>query len=488
MKRLLLAVVLLCAGARAANAVCPADARMVPVGQSIQAAVSAAPTGSKFCIGKGHHRGQSVVPKDGQEFYGQDGAQMLGSKRLTGWVREGALWFVSGQTQTPPTTNIDECAPGYPLCNVALGVFHGNVPLHQVASKSAVNTDTFYRDVGAGRIYIGRDPAGKAVEVTTTESAFSGRASNVLIKDIIIRWYGPRLQRAAIHAADATGWTMDNVRVVMNYAVGIDVGSHSTIRNSVIRDNGELGIACGGTGIIIDRNRILNNGGWSGLHPEWEGGGFKCTEVYGSFVTVGKFINGTGLTVNNNTISGNKSVGAWIDEGRSASAPNSGVVIRNNLIENNDSAGISIEISRGPAKVIANRLIGNGVKSGWMWGGCLQSYDSMSVEAYNNTCDVAATHGAGMMVISQGGREVNACGNHYHHNTIILRRAGATTGATGDNLASFCGANVNRFDHNRYFVLGSSPHWAWQDDETGWAQFRSRSKQEANGTMAVGIP
>lgn len=496
MKRLLLATVLLCAGAHAAEAACLPGAIPVAAGQSIQAAVNAAPVGAAFCLGAGHHREQSVIPKNNQRFTGDGTAQMLGSKRVSAWTQEGAFWFASGQTQTPPTTNIAECAPGFPMCNVALAVFHGTasegfVPLYQVSNKAAMNADSFWWDAANSRIYIGRSPVGKIVEITTTESAFSGSATGVVVEDIIVRWYAPRLQRAAIHGADGTSWTIDNVRVLSNYAVGVDVGSNSTVRGSVISGNGEMGLACGGTGILIENNKITYNGHWAGLDPAWEGGGFKCTEVHGGFVTVNGKVNGTGLTVSGNTISGNRSVGAWLDEGTSTSLPNSGVVIRNNTIDNNDSVGISIEISHGPVLIIDNVIRGNGVTSGWFWGGCLQAYDSANVEAYGNTCDVSATHGNGMMVISQGGRIANSasgCGNNFHDNTIILRRAGATTGATGDNLASFCGANVNRYDHNSYFVPGTAPHWAWQDDEMGWAAFRSISGQEANGTVTVGAP
>ncbi len=101
-----------------------------------------------------------MVPKNNQRFTGEDGAQMIGSKRLSTWTQEGALWFAPGQTQVPPQTNIDECAPGFPMCNVALAVFHGTgvnfTPLYQVSTKAAMNADSFWRDAANSRIYIGR--------------------------------------------------------------------------------------------------------------------------------------------------------------------------------------------------------------------------------------------------------------------------------------------------------------------------------------------
>lgn len=492
MHRFILALALSFLAAPMAHAACPAGAIVVRPGSSIQAAVNAAPVGSKFCIGAGQHREQSVVPTAGMQFYGEPGADMIGSRVLTGWTVEGARWFTSGPAGTPPTTNIQECAAGFPQCNVALAVYFDTVPLLRATSKANINSGSFWRDASNGRIYIGKNPTGHIVEVTTTEHAFSGNASNILIKDLGVLRYGARLQRAAIYSANGTGWVVDGARVIGSYGVGVDVGSKATIRNSTISGQGEMGIGCGGTGNVIADNKITDNGYWAGLDPAWEGGGLKCTEVYGTFTISAGQTNGTGLTISGNTITGNRSVGAWIDEGRDSAAPNDGIVIRNNTISGNDSAGISVEISRGPVKVIDNVLANNGVKSGWFWGGCLQAYDSENVEAYGNTCDVTAGYGAGMMVISQGGREVNACRNNFHNNRIILRGPNSVTGATGNNLSAFCSANGNRFDHNTYYVATAAEltraRWAWQDDEMSWAAFRSTSRQEANGTTTAGIP
>lgn len=493
MKRLILGAILSLLCVPLAHAACPAGATPVAAGQSLQAAVSAGAANARFCLANGVHRGQSAVPKAGQQFYGQTlDAKLNGSKVLPTWVADGSLWYAAGQNQTPPQTNIDECATGFPLCNVALAVFYADKPLLQVANRAGVNANTFWHDRATSRIYIGANPTGRILEVTTTEKAFHGTAANVLIKDLTIEKYGSKLQEAAIFGANATGWTIDNVTVQLSYAVGVDVGSNGTIRKSRIRTNGEMGVAGGGSGIMIHENDISNNGFWAGLDPKWEGGAMKLTEIVGSFVTVDGKINGTGATVWGNTITDNTGVGVWFDEGTTTAKPNSGVVVRDNMIARNTNAGMSFEISRGPAKAIGNTFVGNGTKDGWFWGGCLQSYDSMALEAYGNVCDTTATYGAGMMIILQGGRGVNACGNDFHDNTIILRGPSNTTGVTGDNLASFCGGNQNKLNRNKYYVMNAAqltrPHWAWASDEYGWEAFRSASGQEAQGTVTAQLP
>lgn len=488
---------LLLLGASAAQAACPTGAISVPLGQSIQAAVNAAPAGAKFCLATGQHLGQSVTPKANQEFHGEDGARMIGAKRLAGWAKEGNLWYVGGQTATPPTTSIAECRAGFPLCNQALGVFLASEPLVQAAAKSGVAAGTFWRDAAAGRIYIGANPTGKAVWVTTTEKAFHGTATGVVIKDLIVQMYGSKLQEAAIFGANATGWTIENVRANLNYAVGIDVGSNSVVRDSVMFRNGEMGLAFGGTGIVIENSRISGNGYWAGLDEKWEGGGFKGTEIYGGFTTVDGKPYGTGANIVGNLLDGNYGPGAWIDEGTSAARPNGGIVFRANTVRNNKNVGFSFEISLGPIKILDNKFHYNGVldSDGWFWGGCLQIYDSSNAEVFDNNCRVSATHGNGMMVISQGGRIANSasgCGNYFHHNVTIFEGPRGTTGATGDNLVSFCGPNPNRFDYNRYVIASpahaSLPKWAWVDDEYPWATWRQRSGQEAHGTLSVGTP
>src|SRR4029453_12431596 len=91
---------------------------VISPGQSIQAAVNAAPEGTTFWIKAGVHRLQSVIPKHRQTFLGEPGAVLSGAKVLTTFRREGSYWVATDQTQQGPTVpNPSEvCQPNSPRC------------------------------------------------------------------------------------------------------------------------------------------------------------------------------------------------------------------------------------------------------------------------------------------------------------------------------------------------------------------------------------
>ena len=64
-------------GPLTASASCGAVTQICP-GESIQAAVTASPTGTTFTIAAGTHRRQSIIPKSGMTFVGEPGAVLDG--------------------------------------------------------------------------------------------------------------------------------------------------------------------------------------------------------------------------------------------------------------------------------------------------------------------------------------------------------------------------------------------------------------------------
>ena len=134
------ALVLLSASAHAA---CPAGAISLPVGSNIGQRAHTAPEGAVFCIRAGIHRLQRVQPRDRQRFYGEPGAIMNGSQRITRFEREGVYWVATGQTQRGIRHATQECLPSRPRCSYPEAFFINNVPLLSVASKAAVKPGTF---------------------------------------------------------------------------------------------------------------------------------------------------------------------------------------------------------------------------------------------------------------------------------------------------------------------------------------------------------
>ena len=67
-------------------------------GANIQAAVNANPSRTTFILTPGVYRMQAVVPKGGDSFTGQAGADLNGSKVLTNWVQSGSYWTSCGRS------------------------------------------------------------------------------------------------------------------------------------------------------------------------------------------------------------------------------------------------------------------------------------------------------------------------------------------------------------------------------------------------------
>jgi hypothetical protein len=103
-------------------------------GQNIQSVVNSYPAGTTFLLKAGVHRNQTITPRTGDSFVGEMSgstrlATLSGARVLTGWVYDGARWYVSGQNQgTPPVTSgADACLPTLPrFCN-AVDLFFDNV-------------------------------------------------------------------------------------------------------------------------------------------------------------------------------------------------------------------------------------------------------------------------------------------------------------------------------------------------------------------------
>ena len=148
-------------------------------GADIQAAVNANPANTTFILKGGYYRLQSVQPKDGDSFVGQNNPILSGAQVLTSFAQQGNLWVVGGQTQQGQLNGF--CEPGFPMCMYPEDLFFDGVPLLHVASEADVVSGTWYFDYPNHNIYFFDNPAGHLIEATVTRSAFSGSASNVSI-------------------------------------------------------------------------------------------------------------------------------------------------------------------------------------------------------------------------------------------------------------------------------------------------------------------
>jgi hypothetical protein len=316
------------------------------------------------------------------------------------------------------------------------------------------------------------DPTGHVVETTVARNAFSGRASNVTIRGLIIEKYASPAQMGAIgDQYPGDGWIVDQNEVRWNHGAGILVSNRSVVSNNYVHHNGELGMGGHGDDVIVSGNEIASNN-IAGFDAGWEGGGTK-------------FALTNRLTVQNNYSHDNIGLGLWTD------TDNINTVYDSNTVVNNIGGGISHEISY--AAIFKNNILkGNGPPScSWLWGGQIQIQNSQNVEIYGNTLVISATGCGNGITLVQQYRGTGAYGpyltiNNYVHNNSITHLGGAgASGAVEDytNPDVFTTSSNNRFDYNAYHVPNSNQGaWAWSNSLRNWSGFRSFGL-EPNGTI-----
>lgn len=448
------------------GASCPAGAISIKVGMSLQAAIDAAPAGASFCIGGGEHRLQAAIPKDGQRFYGEAGALLNGSRLVTDVAREGRYWVARGQAQRGEQRPEVICLPGRERCSYPEAFFINNRPLRHVSRLQDLKPGYFFFDYGRSRIYFLDDPRGRKVEASTAPYAFRGGARGVVVENLTIEKYASPVQYGAVgYNIPSPDWLLRNNEIRLNYGLGISVGSGSRVLGNHIHGNGQMGAGCVGRNILFERNEIASNGYFSGVDPNWEGGGGKCALTQG-------------LVVRGNHFHHNNGYGFWTD------IDNTGSLYEDNLVEDNLAGGITHEISFA-AVIRRNVFRRNGpVTPVWLWGAAILVQNSRDVEVYGNSVDMTG-RGNGISLVQQDRGAYVTVSNHVHDNTLFSATPDhGASGALADHDPEGLRAGNNRFDRNIYRIRDAGDeHWAWVDGFRNWAEYRSRSGQDAAGRV-----
>lgn len=450
----------------------PANAITLTAGADIQAIVERAPENAVFWLEAGIYRMQSITPKNGQEFYGQDGAVLNGSRQLTSFAQEGVHWVASGQTQEGERRATDEADDGFVRAGYPESVFFDGEPLIAVASRADVTSGTFYFDYGADKIYLADNPAGHAVEASVAPYAFGGEAANVVIQNLVVEKYASPVQQGAIGAGSAPdGWMIVNNEVRSNFGVGIMVGDGSQVIGNFIHNNGQMGLGGNGDNILVERNEIASNGFFSGIDPYWEGGGTK-------------FADTDGLAIQSNYSHNNNGYGLWTD------INNINTVYDGNRVEYNSGGGINHEISYA-AVISNNSFVGNGADhNAWLFGSAVQLQNSRDVQVYNNVIDATGAGNAiGLMNQDRGSGTYGAWvaeNNTIRDNVIVTSTLNrGISGVVADFGEEDTLSSGNTFDRNHYYVADpDGDHWAW-GDQYGWDEYRKVSGQDANSTLTL---
>lgn len=433
-------------------------------GSSIQAAVDANPAGTAFLLKAGVHRMQQVKPKSGDSFAGEAGTILSGARLLTTFTRSGGYWVAGGQTQQGQATDPVHCEPGSEGCQWPEDLFLDDRLLLRVTSLSQVTAGRWFFDYASDQIFLGDDPTGHRVETSISSFAFGGTASGVTLRQLVIEKYAAPAQAGAIQGDDAGGWQVQDCEVRQSHGIGIRIGDGWSVRGCRVHDNGQLGLARGGTGSVIEGCDVYHNK----TVP------FKTGFAGGAL----KFAKSTGLVFRGNTVHDNLGNGIWMD------IDNINYQIYDNTVSNNDGQGIFIEISYG-GKVFNNKVFRNGFgrTSSWLYGAGILVAASPDVEVYGNE----VTDNANGITAIQQNRGSGQYGPHeianlYVHDNVVTMTVGKTglAQSVGD-LSYFTGRN-NRWIHNTYHLGPDSQYFAWQGASLSEAEWRGAG-QDVNGTF-----
>jgi hypothetical protein len=454
-------------------AACPAGSIQVGAGAALQAIVEAASPGASFCLRAGEHRMASATPKDGQSFHGEAGAVLNGSRLITVFERQDPYWVARGPAQRAGQRPEAVCLPGRERCSRPEAFFIDDRPLWHASRLQDVTKGSFFFDDTRDRIYFLDNPTGRKVEASALPYAFRGGARDVRIENLTIEKYAPPVQHAAVGSdRPSPGWVVRGNDIRLNYALGVNVGTGSQVQGNRVHDNGQMGAGCTGRDVLFERNEIAANGSFSGVDPNWEGGGAKCAVT-------------ENLVVRRNHLHDNHGYGFWTD------IDNIGTLYEHNLVESNAAGGITHEISY--AAIIRNNIFrGNGpILPVWLWGAAILIQNSRDVEVYGNQVDMTG-RGNGISLVQQGrgsGRygPYVTVGNRVHDNTLVSATLDhGASGAVADHNPEGMKAGRNRFDRNLYRVVDARADlWAWVDGFRDWSAHRLLSGQETHSEMQI---
>lgn len=445
------------------------DAHLSPAitvhpGDNIEALVSKQPPGTTFDFDPGIYRLVSIIPKNGDAFIGRPGAVLSGAELLTSYRREGPNWVVSARVNRQAHYR-GVCQSRHPACMFPQDLFVNDRPLERVSSLAALGTGKWFLDYSTGKAYFRVDPRGQKLEISIIPHAFSGMASNVVIRGLTIEQYADVAGEGAIQGqvprgALTEGWTVEDNVLRWNHGMAIRAGDHMQILNNKIIDNGQLGLGGSGEGVLVAGNEIADNN-YAGYSYNWEAGGAK-------------FLFTKDLVVRDNYVHNNDGPGLWTDTN------NINTLYEGNHTSDNREAGILHEISHH-AVIRDNIVEDDGFNqshktSPWYGAGILIS-TSDGVDVYGNTV-VDCMNG---IIGIQANRRSHSgqryfLKNLYVHNNEITQANGIAAGIV--RSAGF-DDSVFRTRHNRFtgnifhLNVADGRYFAWMNSFLTFTQWKS---------------
>lgn len=334
---------------------------------SVEKAFFSAPSGSTIVFRGGQYRVGGLKPRNRfiLQAYPNERPWFKGSIVVSNWAAEGNIWRHDGWNYSfPPNMGSEYIDPLYPMAGYRDMVFINGAPMKQVGSKEEVAPGTFYVDDVNKRLYIGSDPAGKMVEATTQNEAFTlargsrSDASGTVVRGLGFTHYADRGLFAVVPRV-----TLENNTFISNGLEGAKFGGENgASRDAVVRGNnfsfnGIKGLGVNAAHRILIENNTFKTNNVERFTTIWDAAGAKLTRTHAPILR-------------NNLAEDNLSNGLWVDESSTSAT------IVNNRTRKNQGYGIFFEISH--KAIIAGNIVYNNL------GGIL-SANSTSVRIFNNT-------------------------------------------------------------------------------------------------------
>jgi hypothetical protein len=455
----------------------------------LQALISANGSGTTFCIQPGTHRISApggLTPKTNDVFVGiGQNAVVSGSKLVAGWSASGSDWVATGFLPSTPWL-FSTCESYAPLCGQAQDVFLDGAWLSPVSSRTALAPGKAYLDFANNKIYVRDDPAGHTVEQSWASRLFTGSASGVQIKNLILQHAASVANTGALDpTSGGTGWSIDHNEIRWNHSIGTGPGQVSfgetlnmTITANNVHHNGQDGTGADGVGNIVRGNEVHDNS-YAGYERGWDAGN--------------KFGHARNLLVDGNYYHDERGPGIWCDINCQD------ITITNNYIAR-AQIGIQFEISCGAS--IHDNIVVDSTSDTWP---SIFISNSEGAEVYNNQI-YNGTRGIWAMNTDRlteardctGGTEHVVKNLYVHNNSVDLTGPatpwGAKAGLWSDQGRSDLYTSLNnRFQANTYHdpSPGSDYNWGMSappySDVINFAGFQSRG-QDTSGTVVQDDP
>ncbi len=283
--------------------------------------------------------------------YPHEKVWIKGTDLVSGWTADGGDW----RTTTWRSPFCQDCYPddainpSYPLAGKSEQAFRNGQALKQVGSRAEVVSGTFYVDPSTKELYVGDDPSGATMELSTRWRAIllNSGAAGSMIRGLGFSEYSPH-------------WNEDQLAMV------VDAAPNSVIENDVFTRSATRALGIYAAGIRVEGNTVDDNGGSGGTSNKADGTVFRdntfnrnnnehyAVSTCGAYCTMAglKVAHTKDVVVEQNEFNDNDGSGFWCDLGCTDGQ------ITANTVARNTNNGLFWEVS-STATISGNTVTGN---------------------------------------------------------------------------------------------------------------------------------